>query len=176
MCSVYFVSGAKKFLLVFVVVLLSSLSFADANKPPTKKVDNTTLTGKVMCGYQGWFGCPNDGSHCGWSHYGYGQKFKPGNCVIDLWPDVSEFDNDEKYQLRSDMPMAMLLMFSALITKRPSCVISNGCSSTALTVFSSSGSQLHYSRKIPAISTIPFWGTAKKQPPFMAEPMLSCMT
>ena len=97
MCSIYFVRDAKKFLLVFVIALLSISSFADANKPPIKKVDNTTLTGKVMCGYQGWFGCPNDGSHCGWSHYGYGQKFKPGKCVIDLWPDVSEFDKDEKY-------------------------------------------------------------------------------
>ncbi|MBK8090685.1 MAG: xylosidase/arabinosidase [Verrucomicrobiaceae bacterium] len=52
-----------------------------------------TLTGSVMCGYQGWFSTPADGSGLGWRHYGFE---KPGQCHIDLWPDVSELDADEK--------------------------------------------------------------------------------
>jgi hypothetical protein len=57
-------------------------------------VDANTMTGKVMCGYQGWFTCPNDGSERGWFHWGSG-VFEPGHCNIDLWPDVSELDMDE---------------------------------------------------------------------------------
>ena len=47
------------------------------------------LDGKVMCGYQGWFRTPDDGSRSGWQHYG-GRNFEPGHCNIDLWPDVRE--------------------------------------------------------------------------------------
>lgn len=59
-------------------------------------VDANTMNGKVLCGYQGWFTCPNDGSGRGWFHWGKG-VFQPGTCNIDLWPDMTEYDNDEKY-------------------------------------------------------------------------------
>jgi hypothetical protein len=66
--------------------------------PSVKGVDTTTLTGKVMCGYQGWFACKGDGSTRGWIHYEKSDgDFEPGRCSIDLWPDVSELDKDEKY-------------------------------------------------------------------------------
>lgn len=73
--------------------------------PSVKGVDTTTLTGKVMCGYQGWFttasGNKKDGtsddSYRGWFHWGKGGDFKPGRCTIDIWPDMSELDDDEKY-------------------------------------------------------------------------------
>ena len=60
-------------------------------------VDTNTLTGKVMCGYQGWFTAPGDGSGRGWTHYGRRGRFEPGYCTIDLWPDVSDLDDDEKF-------------------------------------------------------------------------------
>jgi len=60
-------------------------------------VDPRTLIGKVMCGYQGWFTAPEDGSQRGWTHYGRRGRFEPGYCSIDLWPDVSELDDDEKF-------------------------------------------------------------------------------
>ena len=56
-----------------------------------------TLYGTVMCGYQGWFRCPEDGSGRGWVHWGMGAEFEQGKCTIDLWPDMSEFGDDEKY-------------------------------------------------------------------------------
>src|SRR5262245_58627189 len=65
--------------------------------PSVKGVDCSTLTGKVVCGYQGWFTTPGDGSGRGWRHYTNGGRFEPGRCGIDLWPDVSELDDEEKY-------------------------------------------------------------------------------
>ena len=59
-------------------------------------VDSSTLSGKVMCGYQGWFTTPDDGAQRGWTHYSRRGRFEPGSCTIDLWPDVSELDDDEK--------------------------------------------------------------------------------
>lgn len=67
-----------------------------AEDTPSDPVDRSTLTGKVMCGYQGWFACPEDGLGRGWYHWGKGHEFGPGICTIDLWPDVSELDDDEK--------------------------------------------------------------------------------
>jgi hypothetical protein len=61
-------------------------------------VDASTLTGKVMCGYQGWFAAPGDGSGSNWIHYGENRHlFAPGHCTFDLWPDVSELGADEKF-------------------------------------------------------------------------------
>jgi|GEM_PF-676461 len=56
-----------------------------------------TLTGKIMCGYQGWFNCPNDGSNRGWIHWGSSNKFEPGYCTVEWWPDMSQYDADEKF-------------------------------------------------------------------------------
>jgi len=68
--------------------------------PSHPGVDVSTLTGKVMCGYQGWFAAQGDGAAKGWTHYGGRNGFAPGSCVIDYWPDVSELDPDERYPTR----------------------------------------------------------------------------
>lgn len=62
-------------------------------------VDPSTLTGKVMCGYQGWFNCEGDGANLGWTHWARrrGQTPGPGNVTVDLWPDVSEYGEDELF-------------------------------------------------------------------------------
>ena len=61
-------------------------------------VDASTLYGKVICGYQGWFRCAGDGAGMGWAHWASPDKIPgPGNIRTDLWPDTSELDDDEKY-------------------------------------------------------------------------------
>ena len=55
------------------------------------------LAGRVVAGYQGWFRAEGDGAGLGFSHYTRGGDFRSGMCSIDLWPDLSEFDEDEKY-------------------------------------------------------------------------------
>jgi hypothetical protein len=47
--------------------------------------------GRVMCGYQGWFRAEGDGSGGGWQHFGGKSEFSPERCVIDYWPDISEY-------------------------------------------------------------------------------------
>lgn len=56
--------------------------------PAVKAPDNTTLKGKAMTGYQGWFRTPNDPEGRGWSHWGNPQA---GTFAVDMWPDVSQY-------------------------------------------------------------------------------------
>lgn len=66
--------------------------------PSVHGVDVSTLTGKVMCGYQGWFNAEGDGAERCWVHWTRrGGKLAPGNAKIDLWPDVSELAADERF-------------------------------------------------------------------------------
>lgn len=65
--------------------------------PSVAGVDPRSMIGKVLCGYQGWFTAPGDGAGRDWTHYGRRGRFEPGYCTIDLWPDVSELDEDEKF-------------------------------------------------------------------------------
>jgi hypothetical protein len=55
------------------------------------------MTGKVLCGYQGWHAAEGDGLGRGWYHWTGRNGFKPGSTNVDLWPDVSELDPDERF-------------------------------------------------------------------------------
>jgi len=68
-----------------------------ANWKTSDKPYYTTLHGRIMCGYQGWFNAPGDGANRGWVHWGTSGKFEPGYCTVDWWPDMSEYDADEKF-------------------------------------------------------------------------------
>ena len=59
-------------------------------------VDASTLAGKVMCGYQGWFNTPTDGAGRGWVHWGHA-AMRPGTATVDLWPDVTELTPTERF-------------------------------------------------------------------------------
>ncbi len=66
--------------------------------PSRDAVDHSTLKGKVMVGYQGWFNAEGDGARRGYNHWSRGgAKPAPGNLRVDLWPDLSEFPADERY-------------------------------------------------------------------------------
>ncbi len=76
--------------------------------PPTvgTRVDATTLNGKVIFGYQGWFSCPNDGSRLGaWFHWTKRSKtFTPTDITVDYWPDISELTADERCPTGMKLP------------------------------------------------------------------------
>jgi hypothetical protein len=61
-------------------------------------VDPSTLRGKMLMGYQGWFACPGDGSPMNkWVHWFANQTPTSPNLTVDFWPDVSELDPDELF-------------------------------------------------------------------------------
>jgi hypothetical protein len=64
--------------------------------PSRADVDATTLDGKVLCGYQGWFNTSCDGAGFGFTHWGQGlDRPEGGRFTVDLWPDVSEYAPDD---------------------------------------------------------------------------------
>ena len=72
--------------------------FTDTTLDLSVSTKNTSILGKVLAGYQGWFNTPTDGSNRGWNHYNTSSGgFEPGEVTIDFWPDMSETDADEKY-------------------------------------------------------------------------------
>jgi hypothetical protein len=54
-----------------------------------------TLDGKVLCGYQGWFNTPCDSEPFDFGHWGRGLGETNGRFVVDMWPDVSEYDPED---------------------------------------------------------------------------------
>jgi hypothetical protein len=58
------------------------------------QVDFTTLSNKVMTGYQGWHWADGDGSpYDTWNHWVQNKNEKPGpdNCHMDMYPDMTEY-------------------------------------------------------------------------------------
>jgi autotransporter-associated beta strand protein len=60
--------------------------------PAKDYVDPSSLKGKVMAGYQGWFRTPNDIEDGGWRHWISGQTMAPEKFTVDMWPDLTEYD------------------------------------------------------------------------------------
>lgn len=62
--------------------------------PQTPAVDPSTLTDKLIVGYQGWFMAPGDGNPAsvGWRHWSRSTgAIGPGLYTVEMWPDVSEY-------------------------------------------------------------------------------------
>ena len=83
------------FRFAFCLLCTSSLFLYSARA--AEPVDPSTLTGKIMSGYQGWFRAEGDGSGRGWTHYGPRNFGPEAYSLVEMWPDMSEMDNDEKY-------------------------------------------------------------------------------
>ena len=75
---------------------------ADADGGP---VDASTLTGKHVLGYQGWFACPGDGAPPNrWVHWFSSSPPDAENATVDLWPDVSELGAEERCDTNMTLP------------------------------------------------------------------------
>lgn len=94
----------KKILFAKLFLVVCFLTTCQSKKQLTAKITTSviqkdnSIIGKVLAGYQGWFNAAGDGSNLNWKHYKNKQDFKPGSASIDYWPDLTEFDNDEKYK------------------------------------------------------------------------------
>jgi hypothetical protein len=61
-------------------------------------VDTTSLRGKVMCGYQGWFRCPGDAAGLGWVHWSRdSRRIAPETLTFEMWPDMTEYGPKERF-------------------------------------------------------------------------------
>jgi hypothetical protein len=77
--------------LLFVVIAALPLRAADV-------VDASSIRGKVLCGYQGWFRCPGDALNAGWVHWSReGKRIVPETLTFEMWPDMTEFPDNERY-------------------------------------------------------------------------------
>jgi hypothetical protein len=99
-------AGSLTGFLAAVVFLVSGVGAADAPDgdatepwlrpyagPTRADVDATTLDGKVLCGYQGWFNTAGDGTNFGFTHWGQGlERPDGGRFTVDMWPDLAEYD------------------------------------------------------------------------------------
>jgi hypothetical protein len=74
-------------------------SHVDAGETTADRaVDTTTMRGKMLLGYQGWFACAGDGSPRNrWVHWTSGTLPDGTNMKHDMWPDVSELGDDELF-------------------------------------------------------------------------------
>jgi len=69
------------------------------------EVDPSTMTHKLLMGYQGWFACPGDGSPPGvWVHWFRNNNPVATNATVDFWPDISELDADELFDTAMTLP------------------------------------------------------------------------
>jgi len=81
---------AVRAFLVMTMRTLANAAFAQGSV-----VDATSLDGKVLFGYQGWFRTPGDGANVGWSHWSRNSPPSPENITVDLYPDLTEFDPND---------------------------------------------------------------------------------
>lgn len=87
--------GALAILALFAIRHVDAAERADAATSP---VNAKTLHRKVMCGYQGWFRCPGDGTDDGWLHWSRNRnKISPESITFEMWPDLMEYSAEEKF-------------------------------------------------------------------------------
>ena len=80
--------------LALLCVTLCSYRMLTAQVAPAAR----SVTGKVICGYQGWFNCAEDGSPvAGWKHWS-GRNPAPGRITFEVYPDVSEYPETVLHQ------------------------------------------------------------------------------
>ncbi len=71
------------------LLMLLALTRQPANA--AGRVDASTLTGKLIMGYQGWFDCPGDGAGLGWGHWLAGSE-----PAMDMLPDLSDLPHSAR--------------------------------------------------------------------------------
>jgi len=80
------------------LLAMSPPSRLAAQEDHAEAVDATSLKGKVMCGYQGWFRCPGDPANMGWIHWSRNSKrIAPDTLTFEMWPDMNGYAAEERY-------------------------------------------------------------------------------
>jgi len=75
--------------LLLSLMLISTSAFGGARHAPASRF--MSYEGLVMCGYQGWFRAPGDGSGEEWTHYSTDRTLDAQHLKVDLWPAIGEY-------------------------------------------------------------------------------------
>ena len=90
------------------VVVLSLVSGASASAAP-----HDTLNNQLVVGFQGWFMCPGDGRPGGgWVHWFAGNKPDAAHFRVELMPDTSELQPDERCPTKLTSANGPVYLFS----------------------------------------------------------------
>ncbi|MGN7885020.1 T9SS type A sorting domain-containing protein [Dyadobacter sp. 22481] len=75
---------------------IDEIEFYEPTPATTPVPSANTLNGKVMFGYQGWFGLPTDGNpvHNWWLHW-FGGAPDHANATVDMWPYLGDYPSNE---------------------------------------------------------------------------------
>ncbi len=77
---------------------LGALAALAAEEHAPRRPDASTIHGRILCGYQGWFRCPGDGSQQGWIHWSRDRtRLDPGTLSFEMWPDLAESAPGERF-------------------------------------------------------------------------------
>ena len=86
-------------IVLFAITILAALC---ATASLAQVADPSTMDGKIICGYQGWFCCPGDGNDpvIGWQHWSRSiVAMGPGHYNTELWPDTREYDPSDLFEV-----------------------------------------------------------------------------
>ncbi len=95
---------------MIIVISLAAVSLLARSSRAESAYFFMTLKHIHVVGFQGWFACPSDPAKVGWGHWfrGGADPKDADSLAVDLWPDTSELDQDEKcntdFKLRSGEP------------------------------------------------------------------------
>jgi hypothetical protein len=87
----------------FILALLATIALQAENSTGTSQksspagiVDASSLRGKILCGYQGWFRCPGDSARQGWINWSRESgRLVPETLIFEMWPDMTEYSTEE---------------------------------------------------------------------------------
>jgi len=82
----------------------------------TEVIDSSSLKGKILTGYQGWFTTPCDDGLKRWHHWSNRAIPSDQTVTVDMWPDVDEYDADElcetDFRLQDDMKASLFSSYN----------------------------------------------------------------
>ena len=81
-------------------LLLAALTLVGLALPAaaqsSKPASATALSGRLIVGYQGWFGCPDDApGNTQWEHWFYKNNPRVDDLAVDLLPAIGQFRNED---------------------------------------------------------------------------------
>ncbi len=90
----------RRYIYLFIILVLPRTTAISQTTPEAR-----SITGKVICGYQGWFSCYGDGSPVArWFHWSNGTYQSnagspaPGALKFEVYPETSEYNDASLFQ------------------------------------------------------------------------------